>query len=245
MRRKAILTLAALLMVVSGVAAVSAYEAHTINVKAHVENAIVVDTEEIDFGIVFPEEVLIEEALICLSTSANESLGDGNVSGNLSSVDYKVFAEYKLLAAGTQEDAPQYWTWLGEYLWVGDENTPDPDCGTDNISGIGWVNVGPEPDATYVWEPNNLLAVPDPMAAEVVGFASSLDVTNKCDMLRVMLLTPAFGKSYNPYTDAFVKPEWFQKVIADELWPLLDGDGSGTDLGVDLKIQVTGINRNS
>jgi predicted porin len=38
--KKAILILAALMLVASGVAAVSAYEAHVVNVRSHVENAI-------------------------------------------------------------------------------------------------------------------------------------------------------------------------------------------------------------
>jgi hypothetical protein len=55
--KKALLILSALLMVVSGVAAVSAYEAHIVNVTAHVENALVVP-EEYVVGTVFPEEVV-------------------------------------------------------------------------------------------------------------------------------------------------------------------------------------------
>ncbi len=54
--KKILLGLSALVMVLSGVAMVSAYEAHLINVTAHVENALEVDTTPIDFGTVFPEE---------------------------------------------------------------------------------------------------------------------------------------------------------------------------------------------
>ena len=229
----------ALLMVVSGVAAVSAYEAHTINVKAHVENALLVDTAEMDFGTVFPEEILYKEAAIGLSSSANGSMGGGQVSGNLSSVEYKVFAEYKLEVPGTNFE---YYQWLGEWLWVGNEGAVNPDTNTANLSGLGWYCVGPQPDDDYAYPVG---VKPVPMASEVTGLSATLNAQDKDNMVRVMLLTPAFHNSYNADTDALVKPQWWLDLIADEMWPRLSGDGSGTDLGLDLKIQVTGINRNS
>jgi hypothetical protein len=242
MRRKVILTFAALLMVASGVAAVSAYEAHTINVKAHVENALYVDTAEIDFGTSFPEEIRIAEANITLSESANASLGDGQVSGNLSSVTYKVFAEYKTLVAG---DPPEFYKWMGPWLWVGDENATDPLPETDNLTGIGWVRVGAQPDTGFDYATENGVVWPSPMAKEILGFEATLDATNRADMLRVMLLTPAFHNDYNQYTDELVKPDWWLELIEGGLWPRLSGDGQeGVDLGVDLKIQVTNIARN-
>ena len=58
LKKKVLLGLAALLMVSSGVAMVSAYEAHTVNVTAHVENAIALSPQAGwdlgQFGTVFP-----------------------------------------------------------------------------------------------------------------------------------------------------------------------------------------------
>jgi len=232
--KKVILIAAALLMVFAGVAAVSAYEAHKINVKAHVENALTVDTVEMDFGTCFPEEILIKEANICLSQSANESMGEGGVSGNLSSVTYKVFGEYKI--SGTNPTT--YYKWIGEWLWVGDENATAPDANSPNLTGLGWYRVGPEPDPGYS-------GTPDPMAMPIPGFESTIDAQNRSDMLKVMLLVPAFHDEYNAATDAYVKPQWWLDLIDAGLWPRLPGTGEpGVDLGMDLKIQVTNIARN-
>ncbi|MFH1956675.1 MAG: vWA domain-containing protein [Patescibacteria group bacterium] len=67
--KKITLGLIALLAVVGGVAAMSAFEAHVINVVAKIENALSVSPEHIDFGTVFPQEELYEPLNISLSQS--------------------------------------------------------------------------------------------------------------------------------------------------------------------------------
>ncbi len=47
----------------------AAFEAHVVNVRAHIENALHVDPAEVDFGIVFPQEQLSEEFSVRLSDS--------------------------------------------------------------------------------------------------------------------------------------------------------------------------------
>ena len=47
----------------------AAYEAHVINVTAHIENALNIDPDHIDFGTVFPQEYLEEQIEISLSDS--------------------------------------------------------------------------------------------------------------------------------------------------------------------------------
>ena len=119
--KKTILILAALMMVVSGVAAVSAYEAHTVNVKAHVENALTVDIDEIDFGTVFPEEWLSDKFEVSLSDSAIAE----KVAGRLDSIEFDIFAEWKLIHGDADptpsvvgSDGNMYWPWLGDCLYV-------------------------------------------------------------------------------------------------------------------------------
>ena len=58
MKKKILLGLVAVLIVISGVAGMSAFEAHVINVTAKIENALKVDTTPIDYGTVFPQEAL-------------------------------------------------------------------------------------------------------------------------------------------------------------------------------------------
>lgn len=47
----------------------AAFEAHVINVKAHIENALEVEPKEIDFGVVFPQERLASDFTVRLSES--------------------------------------------------------------------------------------------------------------------------------------------------------------------------------
>jgi len=67
--KKILIGTVAMGVVVAGVAAMSAYEAHVINVTAKIENALSVNLTEIAFGTVFPNEVVYEDLTISLSQS--------------------------------------------------------------------------------------------------------------------------------------------------------------------------------
>jgi hypothetical protein len=69
MAKKILMALAAVLVVAGGVAALSAFEAHVINVTAHIENALTVGTSSLTFGTVFPQEYLHEDFNVALSQS--------------------------------------------------------------------------------------------------------------------------------------------------------------------------------
>lgn len=73
MKKKILLGLAAVVVVVGGVAALSAFEAHIINVTAHIENALSVSTKHIGFGTVFPQEMVEEDFTVRLSSSFLEA----------------------------------------------------------------------------------------------------------------------------------------------------------------------------
>ena len=87
--KKAIFIFAALLMMVSSIAAVSAYESHIVDIKAHVENALIAE-QEYDFGINFPEESRQGTVLIGLS----ESFLSENQT-RVSTVKYSICWEWK------------------------------------------------------------------------------------------------------------------------------------------------------
>jgi hypothetical protein len=72
--------LIAILVVAGGVAAMSAYEAHIVNVTAHIENALSVSEDELAYGTVFPQEYLEKDFTISLSESfmAEENADDVN-----------------------------------------------------------------------------------------------------------------------------------------------------------------------
>ena len=110
--KKIILGFGAFLMVVSGVAAVSAYEAHTVNVTAKVENALYcgAPTLGLRYGTVFPEEWLVKDFAIGVSTSFCEWPEQHRVF----EIDYNIYVAEK----------PGY-LWLGDCLYIGVDVT-DP-----------------------------------------------------------------------------------------------------------------------
>ncbi len=72
MKKRILITLAAAVVVVGGVAGMSAFEAHVINVTATIENALTVPIDKIAFGTVFPEEVFEQNFSVALSDSFKE-----------------------------------------------------------------------------------------------------------------------------------------------------------------------------
>ena len=66
---KKILALGSVLAVLAGIAGLAAYEAHVINVTAHIENALYVHPDEIAFGTVFPQEYVERQFTVELSSS--------------------------------------------------------------------------------------------------------------------------------------------------------------------------------
>ena len=69
MKKKILLAGIALLAGVAGVASLSAFEAHVINVTAKIENALFVHPESIIYGTVFPQEHLLSSFFITTSNS--------------------------------------------------------------------------------------------------------------------------------------------------------------------------------
>jgi len=234
--KKVILVIAALVLVASGVAAVSAYEAHVINVKAHVENALTVNTANVDFGTVFPEEFIKFHRGIGLSTSAISELGTG-VAGDLKSVEIRPYAEWKAVPAGVTVtpvvlDAQQnpYYAWLGECLYVGFDPTQTPMA----ISGM--TVVGP--------------ALAGPLSAQPILTTKILDTAVRSTQLGIAIDTPVFEGYYNSLTD-MLQPDGSYAPKPSGLdhptWIIPKSDArwipGGVDMGLDLKIQVINIVR--
>jgi hypothetical protein len=101
--KKIIFLAAALLAVFSGVAAVSAYEGHVIDVKAHVENAIWVQGEafqnggyesNLNLGTLFPEMSVETDLVFGLSNSFK-------AQSAYSTVDYALYWEPKPVSGST------------------------------------------------------------------------------------------------------------------------------------------------
>jgi len=83
------------IMVVAGVAMMSAYEAHIINVTAHIEDALkVTPDKELIFGTVFPQEHLEKRLFITTSTSFCDP-----TQRRVLNIDYKIVQKPKCVDA--------------------------------------------------------------------------------------------------------------------------------------------------
>lgn len=212
--KKLLFIVAALVLVASGVAAVSAYEAHLINVKAHVELALTVDTAEINFGTVFPEEWLVRHRDVQLSTSAVTELGAAG--GDLQDVVIQVFAEWKQLEIGPPVT---YYPWMGYFTY------------------IGWNVDGSASAMSLIGAP---LAVAP--SAQPVGLTHTFN-TSDIVSLYVGIDVPDFQGYVNALTDPNPKPSGLLEPtwVIPTTFPGFNPQGM--DFGVDLKIQVVDINR--
>ena len=159
MKKKILLGLLAVVVVAGGVAGLSAYEAHVINVTAKIENALTVDTTPIEFGTVFPQEYLEEEIVIGLSESflAQDRLDD-----------VKYFIKQK------PKPRPEYPTLPDGYDTVEDychnEEPTDPDDPEDTYYDYCYPTLCPylskhkaDSDST---QPTDLCENPDPTSTE-------------------------------------------------------------------------------
>jgi hypothetical protein len=88
MKKLVLSGIVALILIVSGLTAVGAYEGHMVDVKAHVENALMVEKDQVDFGNAFPEEKIETQFKIGLSQSFRDQK-------RYSSVDYSMYWEPK------------------------------------------------------------------------------------------------------------------------------------------------------
>jgi len=228
--KKVLLLVSALLIVFSGVAAVSAYEGHLVNIKVHVENALAVETYEWDLGTRFPQEKVESDLRFGLSESF---LAQDRVS----EVDYKLCWELK--PAPTDNETGniticnpymgKYYQPLNPYLTMS--------LGVDgNDSITGDTAAIPGEGQAVCWGQGTLYSIP--------GSPGEGDL---CDFVHLSYSVPVFEGYYNAITD--VPPAgWVYGMIEEENYCLVEETVCNfttlvphADLGIDLKIQVTSI----
>lgn len=240
--KKVIFIVAALMAVFSGVAAVSAYEGHLVDIKAHVENALGVETDEWDLGTVFPQEIIESDLVFGLSESflAQEAVSD---------VTYKLCWELKpapldgegeptICKPLTFEDAAgaltYYYQPLNPYLEILMSSDGD-----GIIAGADTKAVPAEGQA-ICWGTGEMLIIPgtDPLEGDF------------CDWVHLKFHVPVFEDYYNSITDAGLQPDWTYSMIDADDYCLVEETICGktmevphADLGINLKIQVTNIVR--
>ena len=237
MKKKAILIVAALMLVVSGVAAVSAYEAHIVNVKAHVENAIHLTGAgngpdyELDFGIVFPEEWLTKSFTIGVSDSFCQQ-------SRVTAIQYRIFVEEKAdldVPADPTADPPVIahtitYAWPGQFMYLGVDPTM---AGAKPTAGELTVLGATPGDRPAVKEVFTSAANPEEIDKLTDG--------DNFDTIWVAIDGPVFAGYYNAASDAIVNPDGkpsgrsTPSYIAPTSW------ANSEDVGFDLKIQVSNI----
>jgi hypothetical protein len=222
--KKVLLLVSALLIVFSGVAAVSAYEGHLVDVKAHVENALMVEIDELDFGTVFPQQYRQEEFYIGLSQSFRDQ-------------EYYTSVIYKLYWEAKPADH------VANYTPYVNPNNPNY-----YIPIYPYITTKVDGDSTNVTP-----VVGYPLLMEIVdnaGVPLTLDHTDPCDEIHFLLEPPVFDKWYNEMTDqangrtgrVIYEPDYYtttENITCNgDTWY---DEVPHTDLGSNFKIQVVSI----
>ena len=211
---------------------VSAYEAHIINVTAHPEIALKVDITEVDFGTVFPEEWFTVEKRVTTSISFCE-----DSQTRVGNIYFDVYAQWKPIP-GTEPT--EYYNWLGDGLYLGFYN--DPQTPPATILAGDLTNVGAAPASM----PGHKLALDKDVAGnDLVVQKFPLPPDLSC--LVIGLDVPVFEGYWNIDTDVPTKPSGMSgpSYVIPKLLPTGAPNPAwnpdGVDLGLDIVIQVTGI----
>jgi len=219
MKKKILLGLVAIVVVAGGVAALSAYEAHIINVTAHIENALkVTPNAPIAFGTVFPQEYFERRLFITTSESFCES-----DQRRVLNIDYKIVqkpkcvneaGDYAPVDYATHEcpDGYKEMPILCPYLSktpVYEDEPPYTDYGVPafhDLSVVATGTINKDHDLLDEW---------------------IIDLAVPCYEGYCAQDWPDFVRSHNPNAD----PSMYEAI----------GDPDGTDFGCDLWIEVTNI----
>ena len=227
--KKVLLIVTTLILVMSGIAAVSAFEGHMVDVRTHVENAMWMDNaNEVDFGTTFPQEGIETDVWIGLSNSfiAQE---------RYSTVRYELWWEPKLLADHPGAQNPQggdYFMPIGPYIEMNiDGNDLDPaDIPAPRVAAVQAI------------EP---LAIP-------IGVGDLSQPVDLMDSIHMIFDPPVFDVAWNAATDP-VTPSAVLVLDNNEyylVWEHFEVPGSDdvihvqvpmVDLGNNLKVQVIEI----
>jgi len=223
MNKKIILGLVAVVVVVGGIAGMSAYEAHVINVTAHIENALKVTPAngELVFGTVFPQEYL--EKPIWITTSESFCEGDQR---RVLNIDYKIVQKPKCINPA------------GEYASVGYDTHECPVDYTEMPSLCPYLSKTPVYEDPSPYTDYGVIAFHDPADSSSVAIGTINKDNDLSDEWIIDLVVPCFEgycaqdwpefvASYNP--DA--NPGDYEAV----------GDPTGTTFGCDLWVEVTDI----
>jgi hypothetical protein len=219
-----LLVLGALVMVASGVATVSAYEAHIINTTSHVENALTLENVGVgphytlNFGTVFPQEWITKDFKISMSSS-------------FCAWEEHRAVEYDIWVVRKPHPDPSidFYPWLGDALYIG----------VDNITG-------------FIEYPEDALPPKGPGHLKHVGYtiptgpilSERLEKpTPQHHRVVVGLDVPVFREYYNELTDPAKPSGLAGPTVIIEPSDTERYKPDGVTLGAEIKIQVSKIVR--
>lgn len=232
MFKNAILALASMVALFSGIGMVSAFESHVVNVEAHVENALTIPTT-LNFGTVFPEEWFTELIPMGLSSSFCET---DPLQDRVSHVEGLIYFAKK----------PNFDHWLGDAIYMRLKSGPGAETAPVDANDF-MVRMDTRSSPANKMPPSSPMLVglpttgPSPPALLTTHhFVFVKPVRNRIS-LWVGLDVPVFEDFHNPGTDVDPKPSGLPTptVIIEKGEARYNPEG--VDLGMDLIIQVTSI----
>mgnify|MGYP001106201278 CR=1 FL=1 len=185
-KKKILTTLAVAVGVLAGVSLLGAYEAHVINVKARIENALAVSPLEIDFGTVFPQEYLTYNFDVKLSESFLEE-------GRVDDIRYVIKQKPKPKATeylsycedNAVADGGSYPTWIED---------PKDEYYTKCYPDLGWyLSKQKDPAEIEEWSDVGVKAFRDPKIVSASGYLSK-KADDIVDRWVIDLPVPCFGE---------------------------------------------------
>jgi hypothetical protein len=239
MKKKILLSLVAIVAVAGGVAAMSAFEAHIINVTAIIENALSVSPPEIEFGTVFPQEKLYQPLTIALSSSF---LGEDRVDD----VGYMIHQKPKPKTPEDREYCLEHsenlercYPSLCPVLSKLPDELPEPENYKANDKGISVPHPDPECSDGEDNDGDGFIDFPEDQEC---FSANDDDEMYPGDMPQVFgYLAKSIGDTEDTWTIDLVVPCFEGMCEQGYVGPTLDSALEGQIFGCDLWVEVVGI----
>ena len=243
MKKRILLSLALVAAVAVGAMGLVAYEAHIINVTAHIENALYVHPDSIAFGTVFPQEYVERQVTIEMSDSFRSE-------DRVDDIEYVIKQKPKCECIYDEVDDPdefdRYCT-KGQYAPVNYATHKCPDL-MDDAGNTLYVAM--QSLCTYLSkvdadpDDNNDTSHPSYYVPEKVDGSTTTpahcikpgpDATGRLSKIENDLLDLWTIDLKAPPFDGYVGQDWPAGC------PVLGGDPDGQDFGCDLWIEITEI----
>ena len=222
--KKILLVVGGLAIAIATVPLFAAFEAHVINVTAHIENALKVSplSGEISFGTVFPQEYFINKTIsITTSSSFCQS-----TQRRVLNIDYRIVQKPKCINE------------VGEYAPVNYWNDQCPDGYVEMPSLCPYLSKTPKHPDEPPYEDSGVLAFHNPEDPSSIATGTINKDHDLLDEWTIDLAVPCFEGYCSQDWDEFVRginPD------ADPNAYILPYELESHTFGCDLWVEVTGI----